>query len=608
MDDDGWVVREEGDLALAGQVRGYQREENGRPQTVRPYHRLWWVPHPDWEKGEQRWITAGEAKYDERGKAAEAKGKAARAGERPGATGSAAGGTGEKAVRSAERGTAVDVSPHLGTQGRPEHGYLDPDPERLARERGTYKRPEDHPFFQKNPMTPEAIVKAYDDSTPGEKNQGLRWYADGHRLAWALGGGDAELGAKVLSAYSPRTGWPLNMFNAARSLAEGRALGPGEGTIMGQHQKAAAAAMAGGDIDTVFPSPKTNAFARLLALGEDHPDDPHGAVVIDRHALSVAAGRRLTKADTEGKGENGSPIGKSPYYDHVADQYRQAARQLSDREGQEIAPHQVQAITWLRQQRLNTVQDLASEKGNAGLVTASRNQWSAWQKYASAHDLRTELGTTALPPTPITKAEARGDSRPVSAAEFNDVASRGRDLLNGLEANTSPITGMVGNWASLQDSAWQQVQQPWGGMTIDAHTGEPLPADADKYALSVKPPGVSSMSVPEDASQEQFQAAMNEALVKYRSILEQGSHYLGIFHDDENHRIDIDPVVVTDSRDDAEAIGAYTHNVGGAFRFSDGNGYFPPHIDELRGVEPRRSADGGEKLVAFLRGDDGGLA
>jgi hypothetical protein len=116
------------------------------------------------------------------------------------------------------------------------------------------------------------------------------------------------------------------------------------------------------------------------------------------------------------------------------------------------------------------------------------------------------------------------------------------------------------------------------------------------------------MSVPEDASQEQFQAAMNEALVKYRSILEQGSHYLGIFHDDENHRIDIDPVVVTDSRDDAEAIGAYTHNVGGAFRFSDGNGYFPPHIDELRGVEPRRSADGGEKLVAFLRGDDGGLA
>jgi len=39
-------------------------------------------------------------------------------------------------------------------------------------------------------------------------------------------------------------------------------------------------------------------------------------------------------------------------------------------------------------------------------------------------------------------------------------------------------------------------------------------------------------------------------------------------------------VLVVDTQAEAEAIGAYTHNIGGAYRFSDGNGYWPPHIAE----------------------------
>jgi hypothetical protein len=84
--------------------------------------------------------------------------------------------------------------------------------------------------------------------------------------------------------------------------------------------------------------------------------------------------------------------------------------------------------------------------------------------------------------------------------------------------------------------------------------------------------------VPEGASEAEFDAAMDLALQRFGPLLEQDKYHLGIFHDDEHHRIDIDPVVVVDTQAEAEAIGAYTHNIGGAYRFSDGNGYWPPHI------------------------------
>lgn len=632
---DGWAVREEPDVELAtARVKTYTREENGRPVQVKEYQRgqvpggtspavqagealehpvdalhpdaephpvrdaeraaergpsastrTQYIPHPDWEKGQQEWVTRGETTWAARGKAAEDARKTADASKA--ADAGHEGGDPQAAgrARSPADVTRAAVDPgepgvaHAGTSyERPVHNYVAPDHQRLVRERGKYKDPGDHPFFQRNGLSEDNIVKAWDDTTPSEKQQGHRWYPDGARLAWALGGGDAELGAKVLSAYSPRTGWPLNMFNAARSLAEGRALGPGEGTIMGSHQKAAQAAIDGGDIDTVLPSPKTNAFARLLAMGGDHPDDELGQVVIDRHALSVAAGRRLTKGDTEGKGEFGSPIGKDPFYSHVADMYRNAARTVSERDGEEVSPSEMQAGTWLRQQRLNTADDLAAEKKTTGLVTAMRNHWSAWEGWAQQHGVDTALGTTAQPPTPITADEARGNSRPVDADEFHAVASQGRDLLNGMASSTQPVAGLMTKLDTIKAAAWSQVQKPDGAATINPWTGEMLPDGADKYALSAKAPGVKAISLPEDISQAGFERALDEAIVKFRPQLEQSNHYLGVFHDDATGRIDIDPVVVVDTAGQAEAVGAYTHNLGGALHLATGTGHFPPHI------------------------------
>lgn len=601
---DDWTVRaEDGDTALANvSVRQYERTSpSGRPEVVHQYQRQsWWIPHPDWLRGEQRWITAGEAAWRQRGEEARAKARATDAAEDAAEKGGqhVVSRQGTSPVREGGAAAARGVVGQGTEWERPVHGYERPDPERLVNpkpRKGQYARPEDHPFFKQVPVSKENIKAAFKEATPSEKYQGRRWYPDAHRLAWALGGGDAQLGALMLSAYSPRSGWPVNMFNAARSLARGKAIGPGEGLVMGLHQNYGEKILAGErDVDKALPSPKTNAFARLIAAGIDHPDDPLGQVVVDAHAMSVAAGRRLTK-------EEGDllPIDKQQFYAYVADKYREAAADLSEETGQEVSPSELQAITWLVQQRRNTEADtLAAEagdraaKGRLALQKSMGQQWRQWEQYAREHGHGTQLGTTAMAPVPITAAEARGDSRPVSAAEFHQIATRGRDLLNASEGSTSPLTGLAGNFDALKSQAWDEVQQPWGGMTIDAHTGEPLASDADKYALSVKPPGMSTISVPDTGSQKQFDAAMSEALVKFRAVLEQQGYYLGIFHDDANHRIDIDPVMVVDNRQDAEAIGAYTHNVGGAYHFASGNGFWPPHIVELRCELVNRGAQG----------------
>lgn len=177
----------------------------------------------------------------------------------------------------------------------------------------------------------------------------------------------------------------------------------------------------------------------------------------------------------------------------------------------------------------------------------------------------------------ITKEEARGDSRPVSHEEFQRLARKGQQQLDQFAKNSSPTTGLDRNWSAIKDEAWIEAQKSWGGTTIDAHTGEHLPQGADKYAITVKG-GLDSVSVPETASFSEFKSAMDTAKQRFRGILERESHYLGVFHDDENHRIDIDPVLIVNTRAEVDTIGAASHSIGGAYNFKDGNGYWPPHV------------------------------
>jgi hypothetical protein len=181
---------------------------------------------------------------------------------------------------------------------------------------------------------------------------------------------------------------------------------------------------------------------------------------------------------------------------------------------------------------------------------------------------------------PITKAEARDEARPVSAAEFQRLAREGQTQLGTMAAARKPSTGLDAHWDTIKADTYTKVTQPWGGATIDPRTGQPLPDGVNKYALTVKPQGMDKVSVPEGASAAQFDAAMEQARRQFGGELEKGSRYLGVFHDDDEGRIDIDPVVVVDSMHEVETIGAYTHAIGGAYNFADGNGYWPPYVAE----------------------------
>jgi hypothetical protein len=186
---------------------------------------------------------------------------------------------------------------------------------------------------------------------------------------------------------------------------------------------------------------------------------------------------------------------------------------------------------------------------------------------------------------PITKAEARDGARPVSAAEFQRLAREGLTQLGTMAAARQPATGLGAHWDTIKSGTYTKVITPWGGATIDPRTGTALPDGADKYALTVKPQGMDKVSVPEGATAAEFGAAMDTARERFRAELEKGSRYLGVFHDDDEGRIDIDPVVVVDSLHEVETIGAYTHAIGGAYHFKSGDGFWPPYVDEQAGAE-----------------------
>lgn len=203
-------------------------------------------------------------------------------------------------------------------------------------------------------------------------------------------------------------------------------------------------------------------------------------------------------------------------------------------------------------------------------------------------DFILSVGGTATMTEPdyITREEARGNSRPVSKDEFRTMADEGRQMLDTMHRGKSPITGLDDNWERLKAHSWGEVQKPWGGATIDSHTGVPLESNADKYALTVKPSGMNSVSVPENTDQNTFYQAMEHARDQFRPLLENQQYHLGVFHDDDNKRIDLDPVLVVNTPEEVEKIGAQTHAIGGAYHFRSGDGYWPPHV-----------ADGGEAMA-----------
>lgn len=186
---------------------------------------------------------------------------------------------------------------------------------------------------------------------------------------------------------------------------------------------------------------------------------------------------------------------------------------------------------------------------------------------------------------------ARSSSKPVSGAEFQAQAARGQARLDSMRSRKQDTSAIYepSAWDGMVDHAFHATREPWGGATYNPSTANPVNFHRpDKFILTVRHPSESPISVSPLANRQQFGDAMAAARAAYGDRLTGANHHLGVFHDAEAGRIDIDPtVVVGDSsgkhrmqqgRTKAQEIMAATHALGGAYHPASGDGFWPNHI------------------------------
>lgn len=166
----------------------------------------------------------------------------------------------------------------------------------------------------------------------------------------------------------------------------------------------------------------------------------------------------------------------------------------------------------------------------------------------------------------------------VSAEEFQRHAARGAEKIAVMKEGATPPEYLDKHFARVAAKAYKATREKWGGVTIDAHTGEEVASDADAYALTIREPNQRSVSIGPKAGGRAFQNAMLTATQRFREQLSRPGSHIGVFRDEDTGTIDIDPVLVTPNLSDVHDIGAYTRATGGAYHFKSGDGYWPPHV------------------------------
>jgi hypothetical protein len=168
----------------------------------------------------------------------------------------------------------------------------------------------------------------------------------------------------------------------------------------------------------------------------------------------------------------------------------------------------------------------------------------------------------------------------MTRAEFQASAARGEDIVNSAIANGSPPVNMM-TGANIQ-AAVDASKEEWGGVTIDAHGGGVVSAHGDDpLSVSMRDAGqgsviVSAAAVAADPGA--LMAAMQQAQTQFADQLSAQGAALGMFRDMTTGTVQFDPVLVVQGVSTARDVGAYTGATGGAYRFSDGNGYWPGHV------------------------------
>lgn len=174
------------------------------------------------------------------------------------------------------------------------------------------------------------ILRVWETASPAERADGRDWYPAANRLAMELDGSSTgRVGAGVLAALSPITGWAQNVTLARRAFAAGRL----EGGTLGTSVRRANAILDGADPLDVLGGDKVRNFFAAIA-------DPACtvSVCVDRHAHDVAVGRVCTDADRR-------VLGRVDGYASFARAYARAGAVLGE------TPATVQAVTWVAWRR-----------------------------------------------------------------------------------------------------------------------------------------------------------------------------------------------------------------------------------------------------------------
>lgn len=180
----------------------------------------------------------------------------------------------------------------------------------------------------------------------------------------------------------------------------------------------------------------------------------------------------------------------------------------------------------------------------------------------------------------LTAGDGSANSPLVTHAQFQAAAGRGEDTVMSAQANASPpINLMTGPNIDAVNTA---ANSSWGGVTIDSHTGEIVHATdgTDPVSVTMRSSGQQSvvLTTAQASDPGAVMAAMQQAQTQFATQLASQGAALGVFHDDDAHTVQFDPVLVVQGVETARDVGAYTHATGGAYRFSDGNGYWAPHV------------------------------
>lgn len=191
------------------------------------------------------------------------------------------------------------------------------------------------------------ILATLDLATDDEWVAGCAWYTVAHDIASEIALTTVQ-GAGIIAALSPQIGWADNVA-AAGAIAMGQ--DPAPYGALGPNIEKARRICLGEPPSQVLGGRKVRSFYRNILM----PERP-GPVTVDRHALNVALEGPGGRADMD------KLLQRRGGYQLVAGAYRTAGREAW------LAPHQVQAITWLVHRRL------LDEQGEGGWSAAHRVQ------------------------------------------------------------------------------------------------------------------------------------------------------------------------------------------------------------------------------------------